>query len=114
MNVFVKIELKIEVDGMYYIYMLGCGDGSVYTGITNDVEKRIEAHKRGEGAKYTRGRGPFELFSLWETKTKSQACRVEYFIKKHTKKKKILFYTDREYLVNLIYKEKQIEIKKLS
>ncbi|WP_028854935.1 GIY-YIG nuclease family protein [Psychrilyobacter atlanticus] len=98
---------------MYYIYMLGCGDGSVYTGITNDVEKRIEAHKSGEGAKYTRGRGPFELLSLWETKTKSQACRVEYFIKKHTKKKKILFYTDGEYLVNLIYEEKQIEIKKI-
>lgn len=99
---------------MYYVYMLGCGDGSVYTGITNDVEKRIEAHRRGEGAKYTRGRGPLELFSLWETKTKSQACRVEYFIKKQTKKKKRLFYTDREYLVKLIFEEKGIEIKKLS
>jgi len=99
---------------MYYVYMLGCGDGSVYTGITNDVEKRIEAHRRGEGAKYTRGRGPLELFSLWEAKTKSQACRVEYFIKKQTKKKKILFYTDREYLVKLIFQEKGIEIKKLS
>lgn len=97
---------------MYYVYMLGCGDGSVYTGITNDVEKRMKAHRCGEGAKYTRGRGPFELFSLWEIKTKSQACRVEYFIKKHSKKKKVLFYTDREYLTKLIYEEKGIEIKK--
>ena len=101
------------MDRMYYVYMLGCGDGSVYTGITNDVEKRMRAHRCGEGAKYTRGRGPFELFSLWEMKTKSQACRVEYFIKKHTKNKKILFYTDKEYLVRLIYEEKGIEIKKL-
>ncbi len=99
---------------MYYVYMLGCGDGSVYTGITNDVKKRMEAHRCGEGAKYTRGRGPFELFSLWETKTKSEACRVEYYIKKQTKKKKILFYTDKEHLVKLIYEDKGIEIKKLS
>lgn len=99
---------------MYYIYMLGCGDGSVYTGVTNDIKKRINAHKCGEGAKYTRGRGPFELFSLWESKTKSQACKVEYFIKKHVKNKKILFYTDKKYLVELIYEKKGIEIKKLS
>lgn len=99
---------------MYYVYMLGCGDGSVYTGITNNVEKRLEAHSCGEGAKYTRGRGPFKLFSLWEIKTKSQACKVEYFIKKHPKKKKILFYTDKEYLVELVRKEKGIEIKNLS
>ncbi|MGB6127933.1 MAG: GIY-YIG nuclease family protein [Psychrilyobacter sp.] len=99
---------------MYYIYMLGCGDGSVYTGITNDVEKRMEAHKCGEGAKYTRGRGPFKLFSLWEIKTKSEACRVEYFVKKYPKKKKILFYTDMEYLVKLVFEKKGIEIKKLS
>ena len=72
--------------------MLGCGDGSVYTGITNDVEKRMKAHGLGEGAKYTRGRGPFELFSLWETKTKSEDCKVEYNIKKKTKKKYVIYY----------------------
>ncbi|MEI6857736.1 GIY-YIG nuclease family protein [Psychrilyobacter sp.] len=98
---------------MYYVYMLGCGDGSVYTGITNDVEKRMEAHRCGEGAKYTRGRGPFGIHSLWEMKTKSQACKVEYFIKAQTKKKKVLFYTNKEYLTKLIYEEKGIEIKKL-
>lgn len=104
----------IEVYKMYYVYMLGCGDGSVYTGMTNDVKKRIGAHKDGEGAKYTRGRGPFKLFSLWEMKTKSQACKVEYFIKRHSKKKKILFYTDEEYFIKLIYEKKGIEIKKLN
>ena len=98
---------------MYYVYMLGCGDGSVYTGITNNIIKRIEAHRCGEGAKYTRGRGPFELYSLWKVKTKSQACKVEYFIKKQKKKKKILFYTDKEYLSKLVYEEKGIEIKKI-
>jgi len=43
---------------MYYIYILMCGDNSLYTGITNDVEKNVKAHNSGEGAKYTRGRGP--------------------------------------------------------
>ena len=104
--------VEIEVYKMYYVYMLGCGDGSVYTGMTNDVKKRIETHKDGEGAKYTRGRGPFKLFSLWEMDTKSQACKVEYFIKRHSKNKKILFYTDEKYLIKLIYEEKGMEIRK--
>ena len=43
---------------MWYLYILQCGDGSLYTGITTDVEKRLEAHRSGKGAKYTRGRSP--------------------------------------------------------
>ena len=43
------------------LYMLRCCDGSLYTGITTDLEKRIGAHNAGKGAKYTRGRGPLEL-----------------------------------------------------
>ena len=46
---------------MWYLYILQCGDGSLYTGITTDVEKRLEAHRSGKGAKYTRGRSPLEL-----------------------------------------------------
>ena len=43
------------------LYILRCGDGTLYTGITTDVEKRFAAHSTGKGAKYTRGRGPLEL-----------------------------------------------------
>ncbi len=43
------------------VYILRCGDGSLYTGVTSDLEKRIEQHRNGEGARYTRGRGPLEL-----------------------------------------------------
>ena len=46
---------------MWYLYILQCGDGSLYTGITTDVEKRLEAHRSGKGAKYTRGRSPLAL-----------------------------------------------------
>ena len=49
------------MDQIWYLYILSCGDGSLYTGITTDVEKRLEAHRQGRGAKYTRGRGPLTL-----------------------------------------------------
>ena len=45
----------------WYVYMLRCGDDTLYTGMTDDVEKRFAAHAAGRGAKYTRGRGPLEL-----------------------------------------------------
>ena len=46
---------------MWYVYILRCGDGTLYTGSTDDVERRLAAHRAGKGAKYTRGRGPLEL-----------------------------------------------------
>lgn len=44
-----------------WVYILRCGDGSLYTGCTSDLDRRIEQHRRGKGARYTRGRGPLEL-----------------------------------------------------
>ena len=49
------------MESSWYLYILRCGDGTLYTGITTDVEKRLEAHRTGKGAKYTRGRAPLEL-----------------------------------------------------
>ena len=49
------------MENTWKLYILRCRDGSLYTGITTDVEKRFEAHNSGKGAKYTRGRGPLEL-----------------------------------------------------
>ena len=45
----------------WYVYILRCGDGTLYTGITDDIPRRLAAHRAGKGAKYTRGRGPLEL-----------------------------------------------------
>lgn len=73
----------------WYVYMLRCGDGSLYTGITDDVEKRLAAHRAGRGAKYTRGRGPLELVYQEEQPDKSAALRREYAIKRLPRKKKL-------------------------
>lgn len=65
----------------WFVYMLRCGDGSLYTGITTDVEARLEVHRSGKGAKYTRGRGPLELVHSEECDTKSDALKRELEIK---------------------------------
>ena len=63
------------------LYILRCGDGSLYTGITTDVEKRLEVHRSGKGAKYTRGRGPLELVYTEECGDHSTALRRELAVK---------------------------------
>ena len=59
----------------WYIYILRCGDGTLYTGITDDVPRRLAAHRSGKGAKYTRGRGPLELVYQEKVPDKSAALR---------------------------------------
>lgn len=71
------------------LYMLRCGDGSLYTGITTDVEKRLEAHRSGKGAKYTRGRGPLELVYREECGDHSAALKRELQIKGLTRDEKM-------------------------
>ena len=73
---------------MWYLYILRCGDGTFYTGITTDVERRLEAHRQGRGAKYTRGRGPLELAYQEECGTHSEALKREYAIKQLTREEK--------------------------
>ncbi|MBQ9761875.1 MAG: GIY-YIG nuclease family protein [Oscillospiraceae bacterium] len=70
------------------LYMLRCGDGSLYTGITTDVQARLEVHRSGKGAKYTRGRGPLELVYSEDCGTHSDALKRELEIKALTKKQK--------------------------
>ena len=65
----------------YYVYLLRCGDDSLYCGITNDVAARIAAHAAGKGARYTRGRGPLELVLARRCRDKSSALRLEHAIK---------------------------------
>lgn len=73
---------------MWYLYILRCGDGSLYTGITTDVEKRLEVHRSGKGAKYTRGRGPLELVYRETLEDHSQALKREWEIKQLTRPEK--------------------------
>lgn len=71
-------------DGMkqeWKLYILLCGDGTLYTGITTDIQRRLEEHKSGKGAKYTRGRGPLELVYCEECADKSDALKRELEIK---------------------------------
>ncbi len=72
----------------YYTYIVRCSDDSLYTGYTNDLDNRIEAHNSGRGAKYTRGRGPVELVYYEEYPTKEEAMSREWHIKRLTRPEK--------------------------
>jgi len=74
---------------VWTIYILQCADGTLYTGITNDLKKRLAAHGRGTGAKYTRGRGPVKLLYKERRKTKSAALKREIEIKGMSRKSKL-------------------------
>ena len=74
---------------MWYLYILRCKDGSLYTGITTDVDKRLEAHRAGKGAKYTRGRGPLELVYKEECGDHSDALKRELEIKRLPREEKL-------------------------
>ena len=65
----------------HYVYVLECADGSLYTGYTTDVERRVAEHNAGDGAKYTRGRTPVEVIHVETFDTKSAAMSREYEIK---------------------------------
>lgn len=69
--------------------MLRCGDGSLYTGITTNVEARLEVHRSGKGAKYTRGRGPLEVVYTEECASKSDALKREFQIKALPREEKL-------------------------
>ena len=74
---------------MNYIYIVKCSDGSLYTGWTNNLEKRIEDHKAGRGAKYTKARRPVILVYKEEFSTKQEAMRREWEIKQMSRKEKL-------------------------
>ena len=65
----------------WVVYILECADRTLYTGITNNLEQRIQEHESGRGAKYTRGRAPFKLLYTERHATRSQALKREVQIK---------------------------------
>ena len=68
----------------WLLYILQCKDGTLYTGITNDLTHRLEAHNSGKGAKYTRGRGPVKLCFVEYCENRAAALRREYQVKQMT------------------------------
>ena len=74
---------------VYFVYILRCKDGSLYTGITTDIDRRMDQHKKGTGARYTRGRGAKKLFYIERKKNRSTASKREYEIKSLTRKEKL-------------------------
>ena len=75
---------------MYYTYMIRCADNSIYTGMTNNLEKRTNEHinKSKNGAKYTKSQDAIKLETAWKSKEKSLACKLEYQIKQLSKQQK--------------------------
>ncbi len=81
---------------MYYTYILRCSGGTLYTGITTDVSRRMSEHfsKSPEGAKYTKSHSAERLEAVWESGTRSLASKLEYRIKQLPKAKKELLIRD--------------------
>ena len=75
----------------WFLYILSCSDGTLYTGITKDVVKRLKQHSNGTGARYTRGRAPLKLECTVRFLSKSAALREEIRVKKFTRAKKIKY-----------------------
>lgn len=73
---------------MNYTYIVECADGTLYTGWTNNLEKRIQAHNSGAGAKYTRSRRPVKLVYFENFPTKEEAMSREWHIKQLTRREK--------------------------
>lgn len=78
------------MDKQWCVYILQCKDGSLYTGVTDDLERRIKAHESGRGAKYTRGRGPLILRYHELLDSHASALRREYQIKAMKRADKLL------------------------
>jgi predicted GIY-YIG superfamily endonuclease len=82
------------VTGPWVVYLLRCGDGTLYCGIATDVEARLTAHGCGKGAKYTKGRGPLALIHSEDCPDKSSALRRERQIKRMSRAVKLALVKD--------------------
>lgn len=75
------------------VYLIECADATYYCGITNNLEKRFDAHSQGKGAKYTRGRTPLKLIATKDNLSKSEALKLEIHIKKLKRHQKVAALT---------------------
>ena len=78
---------------MWFCYIIECSDGTLYTGITNDLEMRIRTHNLGKGAKYTKNRLPVKLKWSEVVENRSEASKLEYKIKKLSRSQKLILFS---------------------
>ena len=78
-----------DMERPWSVYILRCADGTLYTGVTTDVQRRFNSHQSGKGAKYTRGRGPLELVYREECPDKGAALKRELAIKALSRDEKL-------------------------
>ena len=92
---------------MYYVYMLRCRDGSLYTGMATDLRRRMRAHteKTAACARYTRSHPPMALEAAWQTQTRSDALRLEALIKRLDRARKLALIAAPE-SVNAVFGER--------
>jgi putative endonuclease len=93
---------------MWVVYLVRCADGSLYCGVTNDMAKRLKAHNKGKGAKYTRSRGPIELVAASHEMSKSDALKLEHRVKKKKADRKIHELTNSEENLTKVDLEKKL------
>ncbi|MEA3414366.1 MAG: GIY-YIG nuclease family protein [Nanoarchaeota archaeon] len=80
------------MEKQWYVYIIECQDNSFYTGVTNDLDKRIKAHIEGKGSKYVNRKGFKELLKIKPCKDKSDACKCEHQIKQLSRNKKLIWF----------------------
>ena len=97
----------------YYLYMLRCEDGSIYTGIAKDYLKRYEKHLSGNGAKYTKAHKVVNIERVFLCDSRSIACSLESKIKKYTKKKKESVISKPDDFIKEIENNRKIKIEKI-
>lgn len=91
----------------WYVYIVRCRDGSLYTGIATDVERRLGEHQAGKGAKYLRGRGPLKLVFEKKIGKRGQALKIERKIKGLTRREKedLIYESRKEIFKSLLLPE---------
>ena len=80
---------RLPMSKLWIVYLLCCSDGKIYTGVTNNLEKRLEAHNKGNASKFTRARLPVTLLATSRAMDKEDAFRLEYMIKRLPREKKL-------------------------
>ena len=81
--------MQVLSKNSWCLYVLRCADGTLYTGITNNLEKRLKAHNSGKGAKYTRSRAPCEIVATCSMPNKSASLKSEHRFKKLSRQQKL-------------------------
>ena len=99
---------------MCYTYIIRCKNNTLYTGYTTDITRRMEEHKKGINSKYTKAKGFDKLEVFFESSNKSQAMKLEYYIKKQSKSKKIWIINNPQIFIDEVKDKFDISIGTLN